>query len=223
MNTSSGSRPPGKSSVRRGTRTPAGKPRPVARKPRYTRAEIRRNRIVALLIILGIVAVIVVGVRAAWGWVQGMFDAQSQDLAEIREARAIKTYPAPGPCPLTDLEFSAAAGMPAISPGGKLDVTLRVTNKSTEPCTIDGAEAHLGIQIVSGNQIIWNSTTCPATSELNLLLDKSSYWEATRTWQGRLAGVDCAAPAAAAKPGTYRVTAYFDGQAQGGESVFVVH
>lgn len=141
------------------------------RKPaakRFTRAQVRRNQGIALLVGLG--AVFALGwagffaVGKASEAIKDVFAQEAQRAAEIREASAVRTFPTPQDCAGADLNFSLSAPGLMYS-GGTLETQVKVTNQSQTPCLIKGGAASLGILVVSGSQNIWNSTTCPAPSQ----------------------------------------------------------
>lgn len=194
------------------------------RKPKYTKAQIRRNRIIALFIVVLAIIGMVLLIREVGAAFAKWQAAQAADAKAYQLKMEQRTFPAPDPCPpeALDLTLSHPSAVVLVGSGNQAEMTLR--NAGETACTVVIDPAKVGIQILSGNQIIYNSTAClPEKRDTKqLLLDKGMTWKTKLNWDGLVQNADCSPATQKATAGTYRFHAVWDGAAKGEETVFVL-
>lgn len=197
-----------------------GKPRP----PKYTQAQIRRNRLIALaIVILAIVGMVLVIREVAAAFTRWQ-SAQAAEAKAYQIRMEERTFPAPQPCPDNSLEITLTHPSAVINVGAGDQAEMTLHNAGKTACTVMIDPAKVGIQIISGNQIIYNSTSCqPADAPTRqLLLDRGMTWKQTLSWDGLVHNADCSPASEAAVAGTYRLNAVWNGAISGSETVFAL-
>ena len=180
-----------------GTKRAGQRPQSAAKRPNYA-----LRRLLAGLILLGITALIVLGVMRAAAWLQDTIRTQNQQSA----AASVETfYPDPVECTVEDLD--AEVSLPdSTAVGSGLAVQVTFTNTGTQPCLLDIGGASLGGVVTSGEDTIWESGTCPASPEEKLLLiDVDDQTSAAVSWDGNRSVSDCSETGEQAQAGTYRI------------------
>lgn len=218
-----------------GGRKPVAR-KPVAKKPRNkkprSKASIWAARALVLAVLLFFVVGVIFGVKAIIAAIGGAFESNAKASAEMAQenkeaeekAASAATHAPPQPCTAQELGFQASSPSGEFGVGAGAIFGVEVTNKGTLPCLMDSGPGTLGVQLRSGNQIIWTSATCGAGSEpVQLLLSPGDTWSAQIPWHARVQGPECGVAGGIAKAGTYRVIAMKDGNALGEERVFVLH
>lgn len=202
-------------------RQPGGARPKAPRRP--TAVTYWRRRIVLLLVLVGALCALIFGLVkgsvATYEW----FREQMAAAQEAQSVTAETTYPSPKACDISQIaaSLSLSATEPVAGAGEEFSVTL--TNNGKLACTLDGGAKQLGVLVVSGNQQIWNSVTCPVGEEgLQLLLPAGGTWTKKFTWDGRLAPAQCGGESQVANPGTYRAQVQWGGGPISPEAVFVI-
>lgn len=191
---------------------------------RLTRKEIWRNRMIALAILIALVGLVIWGI--IWGIGKGTewFEKQGKEAAEQRAALAEsnKTWPAVPRCENSQIQVQAAPAAASIITGNPQKIDLVVKNVSKDTCFTDGNDKTVGVRVISGNEIVWDSVTCAEDFQRQLLLKPGQTWKNTIDWNGHRYGSQCGQSGDAAAPGTYRAVALWQGNTSGEERVFVV-
>lgn len=197
-----------------------GKPRP----PKYTEAQIRRNRLIALaIVILAIVGMVLVIREVATAFTRWQA-AQAEDARAYQIRMAERTFSPPRPCVDKSLEITLTHPSAVINVGAGDQAEMTLHNAGKAACTVMIDPAKVGMQIISGNQIIYNSTKCqPADAPTRqLLLDRGMTWKQNLSWDGLVHNADCSPASQAAVAGTYRLNAVWNGAVSGPETVFAL-
>ncbi|WP_338106831.1 hypothetical protein [Mobiluncus porci] len=207
-------------------KTPTRSAKTSAR-PKYTPEEIRRNRIIAvgaLLAIAIIVVALVMAVRAGIAAVGRWQQAQAAEAKAYQLRMEQRTFDPPKPCEKEALQTSLTHASPVVYVGAGDQLELTMQNTGKVACTVTVDPAKIGVQVVSGNQIIYNSTACQGdkTPQKQLLLDVNMSWKYPLSWDGKVQNADCSPSNQAAKAGTYRFQAIWNGTLMPEETVFVV-
>lgn len=187
-----------------------------ARRPgRLPRSVYVRRRIVALLLLVLVLTAVVAGIKALVGAIGGAL-AGAQAAAPVEEESSPGQ---PGPCTRADVDAELDAPAEAVA-GSAVSFALAVENTGDAACLLDVGAGAVDVAVVSGEDEVWSSATCPSgPAERELLLAPGDSTEVAVEWSGRRAVPGCAGPAAGA--GTYRVEAGIGG-ADAGEAVFVL-
>lgn len=195
------------------TRTAGGRnPRRPGRPPRSVYV---RRRIVALVLFLLVLTAVVVGIKALAGAIGGAL-AGAEAAAPVAEDRSPSR---PGPCTGSVVTADVAAPAEATA-GTPVSFAIAVENTGAAACLLDVGAGAVDVAVVSGEDEVWSSDTCPSgPAERQLLLAPGDSTEVPVHWSGRRAVPGCAGPAARA--GTYRVKAAVGG-ADSGEAVVVL-
>lgn len=169
--------------------------------------------------VVGVVALVVVGILKAAGWAS---DTVRQQNAQAAASAVHTTYAQPGDCVVSDLEV-AATQPDEVAAGQGMTVSLTLTNKGSEACLIDTGSASLGAVITSGQDTVWTSATCPAgTTEHRLLVPAGETATASLRWDGHRTPTTCGEVGAEAGEGTYRIRLSLGQEALTDDRVFVV-
>lgn len=197
-----------------------GKPRAS----KYTKAEIRRNRLIALVIVIVAIAGMVLAIREVAMAFTRWQAAQAAEAKAYQIRMEQRTFPAPQPCPDDSLEITLTHPSAVINVGAGDQAEMTVHNTGKTACTVMIDPAKAGMQIISGNQIIYNSTACQSADAptKQLLLDKGMTWTQTLSWDGLVHNADCTPASQAATAGTYRLNAMWNGAVSGAETVFTL-
>ena len=155
----------------------------VPRRPRYW-----LRWLLVIGIILAVIGAVCYAMIASAAWVRSTI--RSQDDAEAA-SQSRTDYPAPVACDNAQLRISLDAPKEtSVGAGIGIDVTL--TNEGGDACLLDVGGASLGAVIVSGDQTVWSSTSCPADpAERPLLIDAGESASASLWWNGASAAAGC--------------------------------
>lgn len=153
------------------------------------------------LLVIGIVLGLVGGVSyamiASAAWVRNTI--RSQDDA-VAASQSHTDYPTPAACDAAQLRISLDAPKET-SVGAGMGIDVTVTNEGGDACLLDVGGASLGAVIVSGDQIVWASTSCPADPvERTLLIDVGESAGASLWWNGDSAAAGCSPSASSQSP-----------------------
>ncbi|WP_308536279.1 hypothetical protein [uncultured Mobiluncus sp.] len=212
------------SKTQSGTAGKTGKNRGKPRPPKYTEAQIRRNRLIALaIVILAIVGMVLMIREVATAFTRWQA-AQAAEAKAYQIRMEERTFPAPQPCPDKSLEITLTHPSAVINVGAGDQAEMTLHNAGKTACTVIIDPAKVGMQIISGNQIIYNSTSCqPADAPTRqLLLDRGMTWKQNLSWDGLVHNADCSPASQAAVAGTYRLNAVWNGAVSGPETVFAL-
>ncbi|STO16006.1 Uncharacterised protein [Mobiluncus mulieris] len=194
---------------------------------KYTPAQIRRNRIIALMILALVVVVIIAIVMVIRSSVAALERWQKNQAAEDRAYQIRmeeRTFEPPKPCAASNLKIALTPGAPLVYVGTGEKMAFEIQNASKTPCTVVIDPRKSGVQIVSGNQIVYNSTSCQPekTATKQLLLAGGKSWKQTLNWDGMVHNSDCSPATQVARAGTYRSQAIWDGVAVDPETVLAL-
>lgn len=138
-----------------------------------------------------------------------------------------KTGPVTVPtCEPGDLGATVAVTGGSVAVGAGATFSLTVEDTSNIQCAT--ALGQMSVKVVSGDQTIYDSTSCPDrdTTITPLLLTPGASWTGTLTWSGDVydgcTALDTNGDGTAAGAGTYRVQVLLDGKKLGDEQVFEV-
>lgn len=160
-----------------------GARRPRVPRPRYG---LRRTLVAGLAVLL----VVGMGVGAVAGavWVRETIRTQDADRAA---AQTHTVYPEPEACQSGELSVQAT-GPESVAAGEGASFTLDVTNSGSVSCLLDAGAASVGVELTSGENSVWSSTSCPVgAAERPLLLGQGDSTQITLEWNGYTVGSDC--------------------------------
>ena len=196
------------------------------KKPKNTPAEIRRNRIVALIIVVVLIVAMVFLIRWALGVFASWQSAQAKEAYAYQRRMEQREFPAPKVCDDKSLRVTLTHPSPILNEGAGDNLLMTLENTGTTACTVTVRPDKAGVEIASGNQIIYNSTRCqpPDVAEkgLPLLLDRKMKWHQTLSWDGKTQDANCEAPSQVAAAGTYRFKVVWEGVTRPEETVFAI-
>lgn len=173
---------------------PTRQPRPGSRqKPRkrvvspQRRAMYRRRRAVALVIVLAAVSLVVFCVYSLGrGVVDGVSLLRPTPIAR-ESVPAPKKTSGVNDCGASDVKLSLTVASQGVPVGGSLGFTASISYEGTSSCLLDLSDVVL--TVLSGDQTIYSSDSCPAdpnrqllakTSDMNRTSQKMT-WGASRT------------------------------------------
>jgi hypothetical protein len=121
-------------------------------------------------------------------------------------------------CAGTDVRISVLPASRTITSGARLTFAIRLSairlSAVRAQCTATIDPTVLSLTISSGKDQIWTTSQCEqAISRATMILAKGKESTSTVAWAGRRSGPGCLPGQPAAKPGTYVVTAVYDGRA----------
>ena len=193
---------------------------------KYTPAQIRRNRIVALIIVVVLIVAMVFLIRWALGVFASWQSAQAKEAYAYQRRMEQREFPAPKACDDKSLRITLTHSSPIVNEGAGDNFLMTLENAGKTACTVTVRPDKAGVEIVSGNQIVFNSTKCqpPDVAEkgLPLLLDRKMKWHQTLSWDGKTQDANCAAPTQIAAAGTYRFKVVWEGVTRPEETVFAI-
>lgn len=174
----------------------------------------------AVLLIMGVVQGVRVGIKKIKQW----------EMAQVRENELYQkrmeepTFKPPLPCPASALGVVLSHASPVIYVGAGDKMSLELRNVGKKACTVLVDPQKVGVEIKSGNQIVYDSTKCLTAKpvERQLLLDVNMAWKQDLTWNGIVQNGDCTPSSQQAAAGTYRFTPLWNGAPKGDESVLVL-
>lgn len=150
----------------------------MAKKKKWTPAQrrmYRRRRVVAIVVLIALLAA---AVGVVWGVGKGIgalyYWFNRADINAISRSAvptAKKTSGVPN-CSSSDVRLELTAATSTASVGGSLDFTAAITYTGAGQCLLNGSDSSRVLTITSGDQTVWRSDVCPATSRM-LLMSKS--------------------------------------------------
>lgn len=200
-------------------------PRPARSGPRQPRRRRRtpwiywRNRLIALAI-LGVIALIVyVGWRLGAALVdahesapQGDQVASQADEATSGEAPSTAEADSVVECTRGMLVPTVSADAATAEEGTPVKVTLDLaTVEMKEVCHLTVTPTKLGLRVVTGEEVVYDSFACAEDKPKSLLLGRDLTWSTSFTWDGAVHGDSCTVTGPA-KPGTYVLHVVYDGE-----------
>lgn len=170
--------------------------------------------------IIGIVLAIRAGLATFGRWQQ----AQAAEAKAYQLRMEERTFDPPQPCPGESLQISLTHPAPLIYVGTNSEMEFEVRNSGKTACTVVIDPKKVGVQIVSGNQIVYNSTHCQGEKSptKQLLLGVNKTWKQTLSWDGMVQNADCSPSQQVARAGTYRSKAIWEGAPIGSETVLAL-
>ena len=200
------------------------KKRGTSRPPKYTKAQMRRNRLIALAIVILAIVGMVVAIREVAAAFTRWQATQAAEAKAYQMRMEERTFPAPQPCADKSLGITLTHPSAVLTVGAGDQAEMVVHNTGKTACTVVIDPTKVGMQIISGNQIVFNSTSCqPADApRKQLLLDRGMTWKQVLKWDGKMQNADCSPASDAAAAGTYRLNAVWNGAVTGTETVFAI-
>lgn len=131
----------------------------MSRKPNFL-----VRRLIALALIVGLVALVIGGVSAAFNWVSGLFSSAGQ----AKPAASASATPGSN-CSAADVLIEARVTNSSGSSQSSFDsginpfFSFSATNKSAVDCVFDLGPAVSFFTVTSGEQTIWESADCDRT------------------------------------------------------------
>ncbi len=130
---------------------------------------------------------------------------------KVAVKKTTKSTPKVPDCDNRDLNLNVFVKENQVLVGKGTDFGITVTNKSSKTCLAKAGSKKFGIRVMSGDQKIWDSTSCPVTSEENpLLLKPGQTWTGTINWDGINYNAKCE-KLSISQAGTYRLLGVKDG------------
>lgn len=174
-----------------------------------------------LTALIVIVALIVWGVKAVISYRDAL---KHQQLEQARIQAQKEQVIEPVPCDLRNIKVSVSPSQASIAPEGKLDFDVEIHNPSTtRPCYMQASSKIFGVQVVTGETVVYNSTDCHKNDpDLKILLDADDRYKRTFPWAAVAYDSSCKA-GDPLQPGTYRVHPYISGHHYDNEAVFQVN
>ncbi|MCT9819188.1 hypothetical protein N3K63_02685 [Microbacterium sp. W1N] len=118
-------------------------------------------------------------------------------------------------CSTGSLEVSAVTDKQSYGAGEQPQLSIALTNRSTQPCLIDVGTATQAFTITSGSDVWWRSTDCQSESSsqiVQLAAGQTVSSAAPLSWDRTRSSVDsCDGNRAAARPGYYNLTVEIGG------------
>ena len=176
-------------------------PRPSAARP--TRAALFRRRVVALLLLLGLVVGLVLLGQVVVRAVQPML-AGGETPEEGKSAPP--TPDASGPpqdCAATSLELGLSPSAAEYEPGRVVQLSVSVRQTGGRPCLVDGSDAGRQVLVYAGDELVWSSAHCGSTDRLLLMSQGDEDPSKIVRWDRHRSAEGCAPDQPEVGPGTY--------------------
>ncbi|SNU01961.1 hypothetical protein SAMN06298212_12121 [Ruaniaceae bacterium KH17] len=186
------------------TKKPAAQKKPQPKKPNYA-----ARRILALVLIAGVITAAVFGGIWLFGFVKTVLsDRLSPDPTVTVEPTDAPFTDQPTACDLnvTEWTFSVDAG----EAGAKTNIPFTVTNNGEIPCLINSGASSLVLTVTSGDDRIWSNADC-SNDDLQLLLGAGDSTERWPVWAGNRSAPGCTKVDAVPEAGTYRLQVTYNG------------
>lgn len=125
-------------------------------------------------------------------------------------------------CTGSDVRISVVPANRMIRSGNALTFTIRFSAVTAE-CKAQVDPELLTVTVTSGTDLIWTTSQCEQVIQrTTLVVAKGKDPSSVVPWDGRRSGPGCLPGQAKAKPGTYVVTAEYDGRASTAQAFQVV-
>lgn len=173
-------------------------------------------------IALLLVFVLFVGV-GVWGYKKLFSSTQTKtENTATKTEQTVKTNNKVPDCDMGDLNLNVFLTENKVLVGQGANFGISVTNRSNKTCLAKAGSNKFGVRIMSGDQKIWDSVTCPVTSENNpLLLRAGQTWTGNIPWSGLTYGPNCE-QLGLSGAGTYRLIGIKNGDLLDVSHPFVV-
>ena len=124
-------------------------------------------------------------------------------------AAAAGTQSPGGDCQAGDVVLTLTASSNSYGRAARPEFDLDVVSTASQTCTFDVGTRHLTVLIRSGGVRVWNSADCAGKSGASSVakLKRGVPLQLQVSWDRLLSSPGCRMPRAAARPGTYTVTA----------------
>lgn len=185
---------------------PGKKAAPQRKPPAPNKPNFAGRRLIAFLVLAGLVALFVWGVISIVSFVRDSI-AQNEAASEVVPTDAPFTDQ-PTACDPGVVEWVISA-QPG-SAGERVPFRFTITNSGEIPCLVDAGATSLVINVTSGDDEIWSNAHC-SSDEVALLLGAGDSTEREVTWGGGRSAPGCATVEATPEPGTYKVEMTYNG------------
>lgn len=196
-------------------RGPASRPTSTgASATRLDPAVYRRRRLVVLAGVVIVIALLVVLVRIGLSLTAAGVDASDQ-AKETASANPTTTLAG---CDARSLTATASPDGTVIKPGWKVSVSAKIAAASSRtPCLADGSPTVLGLRVLHGDTVVYDSTLCEEESSKKLLFGEDFTWTTGFVWDGHThAGTEeSCAPRDPVEPGVYSLQLIYKGKPVG--------
>lgn len=184
------------------TKARTASPRPSRTRPVNNGPSDTTKRIIRILLFLLVLA----GIIAAGLFIKDKLNEHAQTLRDSStDADTEIVACTPDQVEMTTSWSDIVAGQP-------VTFTIDVTNTSDKPCSIDAGPSSLVLNVVSGNDSIWNSSYCQANTDSRLyVLGEGKSSQLSVAWDGLRNTSDCQTGLAAPRAGVYVVTGTIGG------------
>ncbi len=157
----------------------------------------RRRRLVALILLMGVIVGLVVGgffIAGLLGTGSSTQDSPGLDSGTANPKSAPKPGTPPSAvCDEAGIKVTAAVDKPAYGPEETPILTLQVTNSGKTSCDINVGTSQMEYQITSGDDIIFNSRNCQLDpSDLVKNLKPGASESANFVWKVNRNAPECA-------------------------------
>jgi hypothetical protein len=171
----------------------------------------RRRRIVAIVAIIAALALIGTFVWALVASVSSVGHAaynyvHRDQLTSLSKDAVPDSAAAMGlsDCTSDQLKLTLTPTTDSVSSGGKMSFSAQLQHVGSVSCLVDASDSSRILTITSGDQTMWSSKLCPASSR-SLLMSDSDKDIQTITWDTTSSASECDATASTpAAAGTYK-------------------
>lgn len=195
-----GERPPHDGARPGSGRRPA--PAPVPQRPS------RRTFVVRWVVVLLLLAAVIVGgilgVRALFAWVGGLFEKDPDAVVEAEPTPEPTGAYVPVDCTTADVQLTLASDATAYRLGGTAAFQVSIVHVGENPCTIDAGLVSREVLVTSGADRIWSSADCDTAGSRMLLLAPGNQDVETVAWSAQRSAPGCPADLPAPGAGTYQ-------------------
>lgn len=192
--------------------------RPAPRTPKHV---FWIRRAIVLLVVVVLVALIVWAVKSFMSYRDAL---KHQQLEQARKAAQAEQIIEPVPCDVAKLGTKVTPSAAGVHPKKPMSFTVEIHNKSTTtPCFMQASNKELGIEVLTGDDLMYRSQPCyAADADKKILLDADDRYTRTFSWKAVKYDAKCTA-GKPLKAGTYRVHTVIDDHHFDDEAVFQVY
>lgn len=170
-----------------------------------------RRRLVAFAILAVVILVVAVACSGS-----GSSPRRPAAVVHSPTPTATATATAAAACARADLTVSASTDATSYAAGVLPRLTMVVRNAGAAACTLTDGPSLRTWTVISGSDRVWTTNGCVASKTVRTrVLAPQATVRHTIVWNRHRSGNDCAASDTEAGPGTYQLTASFDGTRSG--------
>lgn len=127
-----------------------------------------------------------------WGYKTFFSSTIKKEVVATETKPKTKKTPKIPDCFISDLDLNVFLTENQIHVGQGTNFGISVTNRANKTCLAKAGSDKFGVRVMSGDQKIWDSVSCPVTSENNpLLLRPGQTWTGNIAWDGITYGAKC--------------------------------